>query len=91
MLFDAHFLRESLLSKHLAFSPGFDPFALRPAMLLENKPNRTPNEDIFLELVRPNPLDMDKIAKALVVLAEEEYDEDQQSRFLHERKNYGEL
>jgi hypothetical protein len=34
---------------------------------------------------------MDKIAKALVVLAEEEYDEDQQSRFIHERKNYGEL
>lgn len=34
---------------------------------------------------------MDKIAKALVVLAEEEYDEDQQSRFIHERKNHGEL
>ncbi len=34
---------------------------------------------------------MDKITKALVALAEEEYDEDQQSRFINERKNYGEL
>jgi hypothetical protein len=34
---------------------------------------------------------MDKITKALVVLAEEEYDEDQQSRFINEKKNYGEL
>lgn len=34
---------------------------------------------------------MDKITKALVVLAEEEYDEDQQSRFINQKKNYGEL
>ena len=34
---------------------------------------------------------MDKMAKALVILAEEEYDEDEQSRFLDEKKNYGEL
>lgn len=32
---------------------------------------------------------MDKMTKALVILAEEEYDEDEQSRFLNERKNYG--
>ena len=34
---------------------------------------------------------MAKITKSLVILAEEEYDEDQQSRFLNERKNFGEL
>jgi hypothetical protein len=32
---------------------------------------------------------MDKITKALIVMAEEEYDEDQQSRFINERKNFG--
>jgi len=39
--------------------------------------------------VKPSELDMDKITKALVVMAEEEYDEDQQSRFINEHKNYG--
>ena len=34
---------------------------------------------------------MAKITRSLVILAEEEYDEDQQSRFLNERKNFGEL
>ena len=32
---------------------------------------------------------MAKITRSLVILAEEEYDEDQQSRFLNERKNFG--
>ena len=32
---------------------------------------------------------MDKIAKALVIMAEEEYDEDQQSRFINEKRNFG--
>jgi hypothetical protein len=32
---------------------------------------------------------MGKMVRALVILAEEEYDEDQQSKFLFERKNYG--
>jgi hypothetical protein len=34
---------------------------------------------------------MGKIVRSLIVLAEEEYDEDQQSRFISEKKNYGEL
>jgi hypothetical protein len=34
---------------------------------------------------------MNKIVKSLIVLAEEEYDEDQQSRFINEKKNFGEL
>lgn len=54
MLFDSNFIRESLLKCHLQFSRGFDPFCLKPAMLLDNKPNRTEEEDIFLELVRPS-------------------------------------
>lgn len=91
MLFDANFIRDSILHKHLQFSSGFDPFCLKPAMVLDNNHHRNEEEDIFFELVKPTELDMDKIAKALVVLAEEEYDEDQQSRFIHERKNYGEL
>lgn len=91
MLFDSNFIKDSLLQRHLSFSKGFDPFCLKPAMLLDNQHQRSEIDDIFLELIRPSELDMDKIAKALVVLAEEEYDEDQQSRFIHERKNYGEL
>jgi len=91
MLFDSSFIRDSILQKHLAFSKHFDPFLLKPAMKLEKNHHRNETEDIFLELIRPTELDMDKITKALVVLAEEEYDEDQQSRFINERKNYGEL
>jgi hypothetical protein len=34
MLFDSNFLRETLLKKYLPFSKGFDPFCLKPAMLL---------------------------------------------------------
>lgn len=52
-------------------------------MLLDNTHPRSETDDVFLELIRPSELDMDKIAKALVVLAEEEYDEDQQSRFIN--------
>ena len=54
MLFDSNFIRESLLKRHLLFSKGFDPFCLKPAMLLDNRPNRSEEEDIFLELVRPS-------------------------------------
>lgn len=54
MLFDSNFIRESLLKRHLQFSKGFDPFCLKPAMLLDNKQNRTEEEDIFLELIRPS-------------------------------------
>ena len=91
MLFDCSFIRESILQHYLTFSKHFDPFLLRPAMQLDRKQHRSETEDAFLDLVKPNELDMDKITKALVVLAEEEYDEDQQSRFINERKNYGEL
>ena len=91
MLFDSSFIRDSFLKKHLTFSKHFDPFNLKPAMVLENNKNRSEDQDIFFELIRPTELDMDKITKALVVLAEEEYDEDQQSRFINERKNYGQL
>lgn len=34
---------------------------------------------------------MGKIVKSLIVLAEEEYDENQQSRFVNEKRNFGEL
>jgi hypothetical protein len=69
MLFDTDFLKEGLLARHLHFSTHFDPFLLRPAMHLERK-TRTEDEDIFLELIRPNEVDMDKITRALIVVAE---------------------
>lgn len=34
---------------------------------------------------------MDKIVRALVVIAEEEYDEGQQSRFVNEKRDFGNL
>ena len=34
---------------------------------------------------------MAKIIHALVIIAEEEYDENQQSRFISERKDFGSL
>jgi hypothetical protein len=69
MLFDGSFLRDSFLSKYLTFSTHFDPFFLRPAMHLDRHKDRTEEQDIFLELIQPTELDMDKITKALVVLA----------------------
>jgi hypothetical protein len=69
MLFDSNFVRESFLKQHLQFSKGLDPFCLKSAMYLDNKAHRTEIEDIFLELVRPSEMDMNKITKALVVLA----------------------
>jgi hypothetical protein len=83
MLFDSNFLRDTFLKKYLNFSKNYDPFLLKPAMLLDNKKGKTETDDIFLELVKPNELDMSKITKALVIMAEEEYDEDQQSRFIN--------
>ena len=91
MLWDADFLKESTLAKYLELAPHFDPFVLRPLMLLEAKPKRNEEEEIFLSLIKPSEQDMGKIVKALIVLAEEDYDEEQQSRFLNEKKNYGEL
>jgi len=43
MLFDSNFLRDTFLKKYLSFSKNFDPFLLKPAMLLENKKNRSEN------------------------------------------------
>ena len=70
MLFDGQFIRESILKSYLSFSSAYDPFFLKPAMKLDNKKPRSENEDIFFELIKPNELDMDKITKALVILAE---------------------
>lgn len=69
MLFDGNFLKDSFLKKYLEFNKNFDPFLLKPAMLLQTKRGRSEDDDIFLELIRPSELDMDKITKALVVLA----------------------
>ena len=52
------------------FSQHFDPFLLRPAMHLERKKNRSEVDDIFLDLIKPSESDMDKITKALVIVAE---------------------
>jgi hypothetical protein len=41
MLFDGNFVRDSFLKKYLTFSKHFDPFFLKPAMLLENKKQRS--------------------------------------------------
>jgi hypothetical protein len=53
MLFDANFIRDSILHKHLLFSNGFDPFCLKPAMVLDNNHHRNEEDDIFFELVKP--------------------------------------
>lgn len=58
-------------------------------MTLENINKKSEDEEIFLGLVQPRTAEMAKITRALVILAEEEYDEDEQSRFLNERKNFG--
>ena len=41
MLFDSSFIRDSFLKKYLSFSKHFDPFNLKPAMILEKKRNRS--------------------------------------------------
>jgi len=58
-------------------------------MILEAKSKKSEDDEIFLSLIKPTDQDMNKIVKSLIVLAEEEYDEDQQSRFINEKKNFG--
>jgi hypothetical protein len=41
MLFDSNFIRDSILQRYLTFSKGFDPFTLKPAMLLDNNNRRS--------------------------------------------------
>jgi hypothetical protein len=41
ILFDSNFICDSLLQRHLRFSSGFDPFCLKPAMLLDNNHHRS--------------------------------------------------
>jgi len=53
MLFDSSFIRDSFLKKYLTFSKHFDPFNLKPAMILERNKNRDEIEEIFFELIRP--------------------------------------
>jgi hypothetical protein len=37
----------------------------------------------MLKLIKPTDKDMTRIVQALIILAEEEYDEDQQTRFVN--------
>ena len=83
ILFDNKFVMDSFMKKYLKFGNHYDPFVLRPAMVLENMNSLTEDEEIFLGLIKPREVEMAKITKSLVILAEEEYDEDQQSRFLN--------
>ena len=41
MLFDGLFVKNTFLSKYLEFGNHYDPFFLKPLMLLENKKNKT--------------------------------------------------
>lgn len=89
MLWDSNFIKDTLLKKHIQFASHFDPFVLKPIMILEAKSKKSEDDEIFLSLIKPTDQDMNKIVKSLIVLAEEEYDEDQQSRFINEKKNFG--
>ncbi len=93
VLWDCNFLKDTVLGKYLVFARHYDPFILKPVMLLEakGKGKMTEEEVMLLEMIKPGEQEMGKIVQALIVLAEEEYDEDQQTRFVNEKKNYGEL
>ena len=78
MIFDNKFVSESIIGDYPVFGNHYDPFFLKPSMILEKKKaDRTEDEEIFLSLIKPTDLEIDKMTKALVILAEEEYDEDE--------------
>lgn len=63
---------DSFLKKYLAFANHYDPFFMKPLMVLENKERcLTEMEDIFLALLKPTEFEMNKMIKALIILAEE--------------------
>lgn len=68
-IFDNRFIFQSFLKKFLTFGRHYDPFLLKPCMVLQNKNKRTEDQEIFLLLIKPTELEMDKMTKALVLLA----------------------
>lgn len=91
VLNDTRFLKDMPLAEHLAFSDCYDPFVLRPLVVLEAEAQRTVDQSILYSLLKPKEAEMRKLINALEILAEEEYDEDSHSRFLSEKRNTGEL
>lgn len=45
MIFDNRFLFESFLKKNLTFANHYDPFLLKPCMILENKKNKLTEDE----------------------------------------------
>jgi hypothetical protein len=41
MLWDSNFIKDSLLKKHVQFASHFDPFVLKPIMILEAKTKKS--------------------------------------------------
>lgn len=78
------------IGDYLNFSECYDPFVLRPLVVLESQ-QRNIQQSILYSLLKPKEAEMKKIINCLEILAEEEYDEDSHTRFLNEKKNTGEL
>jgi|JI6StandDraft_1071083.scaffolds.fasta_scaffold24239_2 hypothetical protein len=90
ILNDSRFLKEMHLGDYLSFSECYDPFVLRPLVVMESQ-ERNVQQSILYSLMKPKETEMKKIINCLEILAEEEYDEDSHTRFLNEKKNTGEL
>ena len=69
MLWDASFVKDSILKTHFQFASHFDPFILKPIMIFESLAKKSEEQDIFLSLIKPSQKDMDKIVKSLIILA----------------------
>ncbi len=75
VLWDCSFLKDTVLGRYLVFAGYYDPFVLRPVMVLEGMEKRTEEEVMLFEMIKPGEQEMGKIVQALIVLAEEEYGE----------------
>jgi hypothetical protein len=82
-------MKDMHIANYLTFSECYDPFVLRPLVVLESK-SRTVDQSVLYTLLKPKEIEMKKIINCLEVLAEEEYDENSHTQFLSGKKDIGE-
>jgi hypothetical protein len=74
-------MKDMHLAQFLTFGECYDPFLLRPLVMMESQ-KYTVEQSILYTLLKPREIEMKKIISCLEVLAEEEYDEDSHRKSL---------